>query len=171
MELADRVAVMERGRVAQFDTPAALLAEPSTAFVAGFVGEAARLDGRVDHGVLRFPLPGLPPLRVDLPDGPATAFVRPRDVAVGPASEGQGAGGASIRLLRATAEGETRAVVALGDAATLDAMVPAVGGTPDWPSRGAACRVHLAAAQVFGADGRRGSAVPLVMAAPVSMRR
>uniref|UniRef100_UPI001F0206B8 sulfate/molybdate ABC transporter ATP-binding protein n=1 Tax=Falsiroseomonas oryziterrae TaxID=2911368 RepID=UPI001F0206B8 len=95
MEMADRVAVMERGRVAQFDTPTALLEAPATPFVAGFVGEAARLPGSVRHGVLQFdPLP-LPPLRVALPDGPAEAFIRPHELLAGPGE------GAALRLVRA----------------------------------------------------------------------
>lgn len=38
MTMATHVAVMNRGRIEQFDAPERLLAEPSSAFVAGFVG-------------------------------------------------------------------------------------------------------------------------------------
>ena len=38
MTMASHVAVMNRGRIEQFDAPERLLAEPSSAFVAGFVG-------------------------------------------------------------------------------------------------------------------------------------
>ncbi|MCO6417781.1 ATP-binding cassette domain-containing protein [Siccirubricoccus sp. KC 17139] len=156
MELADRVAVMERGRIAQFDTPAALLAGPTTPFVAGFVGEAARLEGRVAGGVLRFVQPGLPPLAVALPDGPASAFLHPRDVVAHPAPEGP-----LIRLARATAEGTARLVVELADGATLDAVAEPQG---EWPQRQAACRLEITGAQVFAANGARGAAAPLRLA-------
>jgi sulfate transport system ATP-binding protein len=156
MELADRVAVMEQGRVVQFGTPAALLAQPETAFVAGFVGGATRLPGQVEAGVLRFgPVP-LPPLRVALPDGPAQVFLRPRDVSAAPAEEGHG--GAVIRLLHPLPDGGARAVVELAGA-TLDAMLPANSA---WAQRGAPCRLHLLGAQVFGSTGAAVQAAPLV---------
>jgi sulfate transport system ATP-binding protein len=152
MEMADRVAVMERGRVVQFDTPARLLAAPATAFVAGFVGGATRLDCVVQAGVARFdPLP-LPPLRVALPDGPALAFLRPHDVQAGPGE------GALIRMLRADGDGGWRAVVEAGPA-QLDAVLSPEAG---WARRGGPCRLSLRGAQVFAADGTSAPAVPLV---------
>ena len=44
--LSDRVAVMNAGRFEQVGTPQALYYEPTTAFVAGFVGAANRFAGR-----------------------------------------------------------------------------------------------------------------------------
>jgi iron(III) transport system ATP-binding protein len=41
MTMASHVAVMNQGRIEQFDAPERLLAEPSSAFVAGFVGTPA----------------------------------------------------------------------------------------------------------------------------------
>jgi sulfate transport system ATP-binding protein len=152
MELADRVAVMERGRIAQFDRPGTLLETPASPFVAGFVGEATRLAGVVRGGVLHLdPLP-LPPLRVALPDGAAEAFIRPHELQAGPGE------GAVLRLLRAEGGAEQRAVVEAGGA-TLDAVLHPGGA---WASRGASCRLHLRGAQVFGAGGSRARAAPLV---------
>ena len=45
--LSDQVAVMNRGRFEQVDTPQALYYAPRTPFVAGFVGAANRFEGRV----------------------------------------------------------------------------------------------------------------------------
>ncbi len=157
MEMADRVAVMERGRIVQCDAPSALLDAPATAFVAGFVGEAARIPCAVRHGVAHFdPLP-LPPMRVALPDGPAQAFVRPHETLAGPGE------GAVLRLVRAGTAGEARAVVEAGEA-TLDALLHPQGA---WAVRGGACRVQLRAAQVFGAAGAQARALPLVERAGV----
>jgi putative spermidine/putrescine transport system ATP-binding protein len=47
MSMADRIAVMNAGRVEQFDTPEAVYDAPSTLFVATFVGTANLLPGRL----------------------------------------------------------------------------------------------------------------------------
>jgi len=41
LELSDRVAVINRGRLEQFDTPSALYETPATRFVAGFLGKSS----------------------------------------------------------------------------------------------------------------------------------
>ena len=48
MAIADRVAVMSNGRVVQSGTPEDLYRNPKSAFVAGFVGNAMSLRGKVD---------------------------------------------------------------------------------------------------------------------------
>jgi putative spermidine/putrescine transport system ATP-binding protein len=45
--MADRIAVMNAGRIEQFDTPAAVYAAPATPFVLDFVGMSTRLRGTV----------------------------------------------------------------------------------------------------------------------------
>ena len=47
MALADRIAVLDAGRVRQVASPQALYREPADAVVAGFVGEGSLLAGRV----------------------------------------------------------------------------------------------------------------------------
>ncbi|WP_207802987.1 ABC transporter ATP-binding protein [Roseicella frigidaeris] len=48
LALADRVAVLEAGRLAQLDTPQALYERPATRHVAAFLGAANILEGRVE---------------------------------------------------------------------------------------------------------------------------
>ena len=47
MSMADRIAVMNAGRVEQFDTPEAIYDRPGTLFVATFIGTANLLAGRL----------------------------------------------------------------------------------------------------------------------------
>jgi putative spermidine/putrescine transport system ATP-binding protein len=47
MSVADRVAVMNRGRVEQLDTPVGVYDAPATLFVSGFVGTTNQLPGRI----------------------------------------------------------------------------------------------------------------------------
>lgn len=50
-DLADRVAVMEAGRIVQVGTPEDLTAEPATPFIAAFTGAELVLDGSVEEVV------------------------------------------------------------------------------------------------------------------------
>jgi putative spermidine/putrescine transport system ATP-binding protein len=55
LAMADRMAVMDRGRIIQVDTPARIYERPAHPFVAGFIGEANRWSGHVlgtDNGRL-----------------------------------------------------------------------------------------------------------------------
>ena len=48
LALADRVVVLDGGRVQQIGTPAAVLERPASAWVAGFVADAATISGTID---------------------------------------------------------------------------------------------------------------------------
>jgi putative spermidine/putrescine transport system ATP-binding protein len=90
LELADRVVVMNAGKVEQCDRPGVLYDRPRTLFVAGFVGEMNLLPGEVADGRLR--AEGVEAeLPEPVPAGPCVVAVRPEDVAVAPA-DGTGAG-------------------------------------------------------------------------------
>ncbi len=49
LTMSDRVAVFDAGRIQQLATPAELYEAPGNAFVASFIGESNRLEGRVLH--------------------------------------------------------------------------------------------------------------------------
>ena len=81
LELADRVAILNRGRIEQIGTPDDVLDRPATAFVAGFVGGAVRLPVEVLGGTLRIGTQTIPaPNRAAA--GAASLFVRPNDLAI-----------------------------------------------------------------------------------------
>ncbi|HSB40663.1 MAG TPA: ABC transporter ATP-binding protein [Methylomirabilota bacterium] len=86
MVISDRVAVLQRGRVAQIGAPSELFEHPRTRFVAEFIGKTNLIDavadgpGRVTRGRLR--------LRVAA-DGlgagaPAVISIRPHQIALSP---------------------------------------------------------------------------------------
>jgi putative spermidine/putrescine transport system ATP-binding protein len=85
LSMADRVAVMERGRLVQVASPRELYDAPATRSVAGFVGEANLWEGMVTAAdAVQVPFGSL---RVR-PGGPAagqrvTVLVRPENIAVG----------------------------------------------------------------------------------------
>ncbi len=47
LTMSDRIAVMDRGRIAQLGSPAEIYENPRTAFVATFIGESNLLNGKV----------------------------------------------------------------------------------------------------------------------------
>ena len=147
MELADRVAVMRAGRLVQFDTPEALMDRPANAFVAGFLGEAARLEAGWDGALLRFtglpmePLPSAALLRAPAAPGPALAFVRPQDWRVAP----DFAGNAVVRYRRPSGLG-VRLELAIGG----QVVEAEVASTPLAP--GQSCRLEAATARAFERD-------------------
>jgi sulfate transport system ATP-binding protein len=141
MEMADRIAVMDGGRIAQFGAPRELLEAPANEFVAGFVGEATRLTGEVRGGVLHLALPGLDAIPVALPDGPARLFLRPGDAV---AEAGPGAGRVQARL-------NGRVLLALGETS-----LEATEAAP--LDRGDTCRIALRGGWVFGDAGQRAKA-------------
>ena len=56
MTVADRIAVMDRGHIAQVATPAEIYEQPNSRYVADFVGDVNLLEGRVasaGNGVVR----------------------------------------------------------------------------------------------------------------------
>jgi len=84
MALANRIAVMNEGRVEQLGTPEDLYLRPRSRFVAQFIGEANLLGGRRSDGHVqlscgaRFALPGA--------DGAVIAVVRPENLSLGAVS-------------------------------------------------------------------------------------
>ncbi|MDF1721778.1 MAG: ABC transporter ATP-binding protein [Minwuia sp.] len=85
MAMADRIAVMNKGRFEQIAPPDDLYARPANAFVAGFIGAGAIIDARVtDSGLLRFGPWSIPLAihdRVARP-GPVRLLLRPEWLSV-----------------------------------------------------------------------------------------
>ncbi len=140
MALADRIAVMDHGRLLQVATPSQLYREPGDATVAAFIGAGIVVPVRVQEadgqGACRVELFGST-LRMRCPAhtraGPAEACLRAHDLRV----VAEGAGGFAVQVERAIYQGghfrlELRSVAA-----------PAV-------------RLHLSAPEPFAAprDGR-----------------
>jgi sulfate transport system ATP-binding protein len=86
LELADRVAILNHGRIEQVGTPDEVHDHPTSAFVCGFVGEANRFEGVVDKGVFRAGPVVLPANGAAA--GGAIAFVRPYHLNLAASGEG-----------------------------------------------------------------------------------
>ncbi|NMG37817.1 sulfate ABC transporter ATP-binding protein [Chelativorans sp. ZYF759] len=106
LDLADRVVILDKGRIVQEGTPQEVCRAPGSAFVMRFLGDANRFDADVKQGEaelagLRLPAPGVP-------DGKAQVFVRPADLDWAQQGEGLPA-----RILRVIDRPEKRRILAL----------------------------------------------------------
>ncbi len=78
--MADRIAVLNRGRLEQFDTPEAIYHLPKTPFVADFVGQADFIAGTVCNGMVHTEL-GEFPNTLDCEERAAVVvMIRPDDI-------------------------------------------------------------------------------------------
>ncbi|MBP2308227.1 sulfate ABC transporter ATP-binding protein [Azospirillum melinis] len=88
LELADRVVVMNQGRIEQIGTPAEVYDHPASAFVYEFLGQVNRFDCTVEGGIAHVGGGALAIPTQGGVQGPAVAYVRPHDLGVTPASAG-----------------------------------------------------------------------------------
>lgn len=85
MTMADRIAVMNQGRIEQLGPPQELYERPATAFVAGFLGVSNLLPGTVEGpGAIRLDSGELVRAGVDGRSGRVAAGVRPEKITLGP---------------------------------------------------------------------------------------
>lgn len=94
MTMADTVAVMHQGRIEQMGAPAALYENPSTTFVANFLGQSNLVEGEIcatHGGVLEVAVHGgvlrAPQERAHIAAGRVWVGVRPEKIYLAPAGE------------------------------------------------------------------------------------
>lgn len=136
LTMSDRIVVLDQGRVQQIGSPEEVYARSANLFVAGFIGESNRLNGRLSKRRDGFASVRLaqgsvmPCLPVDaLGEGDAvTISVRPEDISLGPASAEDGVEGTMIEAIYYG--DHARAVVGIDGADPLSVRVPANGAGP-----------------------------------------
>ena len=80
LAMADRVGVMNAGRLEQLDAPEVLYASPTSAFVADFVGLMNRVPAEVSDGRVTVLGQTLPALDGSVPAGRGLALIRPEQL-------------------------------------------------------------------------------------------
>jgi len=116
LELADRVVIMNQGRIEQVGTPEEVYARPASPFVYQFLGDVNLFHARVEGTTLR-----VAGAAIDMPEdavasGEANVFVRPHLLTVNPQPSGPGefparvvrinAAGPLVRVELVTSSGE-----------------------------------------------------------------
>lgn len=98
LEVADRVVVLNKGKIEQVGTPAEVYHKPATPFVVEFLGQTSKLSARIENGeanILGWRLPSQ-----GLANGKATAYVRPSDWSLSH-HDAEGAIGVTVKDIRA----------------------------------------------------------------------
>lgn len=128
LAIADRVGVMNAGRLEQLGPPTVVYSRPATPFVASFVGLTNRLPGTVRDGEVEVRGVRLPLVKRDAPDGPAVALVRPEAVTV--VGDAESAAGPLLGTVIATAflGATSRVTVDLGDVTVLAQLTTSDAG-------------------------------------------
>jgi putative spermidine/putrescine transport system ATP-binding protein len=96
--MSDRIAVMHRGRIEQYDDPQTIYDRPATAFALSFVGLSSRIPGKVTAAA------GADHVQVETPFGPLTGkgrFTPGSAVIVGVRPERLSLGGTGANAIRA----------------------------------------------------------------------
>ncbi|MCD5352547.1 ABC transporter ATP-binding protein [Kineosporia mesophila] len=135
LSMADRVAVMDAGRVAQIGTPQEIYENPADVFVATFIGRANLLDGVLGTSGVDVPGLGTLPVTTSRPPGPVTALLRPQAVQLLDSPSSQGFAG-NVRSASYTGDQITYRIDAAGHTFEVDTV--ATGAPLD---RGAAVRI------------------------------
>jgi iron(III) transport system ATP-binding protein len=134
LRIADRIALLERGRLVQVGTPEALYCAPRTVAAARFFSDIATVPGTADGSRLATAIGSFPAPR--LPAGtPALACIRPEHLTL--AAEPTAVAG---RVLAAEYCGDQRRLVVElnGAAGTLSVAAPVIG-----PAPAAGTAIHL----------------------------
>jgi sulfate transport system ATP-binding protein len=100
LELADRVVVMNEGRIEQIGSPDEVFHHPRTEFVMNFLGQVNLFGGRLENGRIHFAtLAWDSPEHAELPAQSVKVFVRPHDVEVSAERNGKASFRATVLLI------------------------------------------------------------------------
>ena len=116
LELADRVVVMNAGRIDQAGTPMQLYREPADPFVYRFLGEANQMPCRIENGLV-IAAAGFLLGRAEARTGSGTVYVRPHQLAIRPDAHG------AWRITEMVASGPASRVGLARDGLSLEASL------------------------------------------------
>ena len=122
LTLSDRIAVINKGKLAQLDTPQQVYSKPNSRFVAEFIGESAFLNVLVTDGVCRYRDQIIKTDGVPVRNGPCLLMIRPEQVMVLNEAAHEGMNCFSGRITGRVYQGDTVRIevqLARGDTITL----------------------------------------------------
>ena len=82
MGLADRIAILNGGRIEQIGTPEEIYRRPCSRYVAEFIGESNILEGRKEGDVFRLENGAPVPISADAPENTTSLVIRPESLRI-----------------------------------------------------------------------------------------
>lgn len=124
LEVADRIVLMNRGRIEQVGTPAEVYERPLTPFVYNFLGGVNLFHGRVQNGRARIgPMEIAAPAHGDRQDAPVVGFARPHELDLARQAPADAALAAVIRHIVAVGPVVRLALQRLDNAEPMEAQI------------------------------------------------
>jgi sulfate transport system ATP-binding protein len=122
LELADRVGVIDKGRIEQVGTPQEVYENPATAFVHAFIGESIAMPITVENGLVNHR-----GLKTSLDcqgagNGPGTLFVRPYEMDI--MATGEATFGGVVRRIHGLGPARRIEVALQGDGGVVELDLP-----------------------------------------------
>jgi putrescine transport system ATP-binding protein len=133
LALADRVALLDGGRIAQVGPPREIYERPASRFVARFLGAANVLEGRAAQDRFDSPDAGISCAGA-IPPGTVAVAIRPERIRIAPAGEGPNTARGTVQDVAFRGD-DSLVLVDLGGGTTLRVAHPGEGSPP--PARGA----------------------------------
>ena len=107
LTMSDRIAVIDKGKVVQLDTPQQIYSKPKSRFVAEFIGESTFLNVMVAGGVCRYRDQVIKVDGQPLQDGRSLLMIRPEQVQVVSGAAPNGMNCFSGRIVSRVFQGDT----------------------------------------------------------------
>jgi sulfate/thiosulfate transport system ATP-binding protein len=127
-DIADRIVVLDRGRIFQAATPAELEDRPASDFVHRFLGERVAFDGTAEDGTIRLDdAPDRPLVRADAPSGPVRLSLRPYEIVIVPPTDGHSGIPACVLALRRAGPHQRVTLALPGTGRVVEALAPIAG--------------------------------------------
>jgi sulfate transport system ATP-binding protein len=151
LDLADRVAIMNKGRIEQIGSPAEIYEGPETPFVFDFLGRTNAFACEVKNGKAKLGDKSFPV--EDVPDGNAVAFVRPHDIVLaataseGPSDDALLPGAAIVRFVSSL--GPRASVELLHEKHLIEAVISRETMQELGLEVGSKCRIRLRLPTIF----------------------
>jgi sulfate transport system ATP-binding protein len=124
LEVADRIVLMNKGRIEQVGTPHQIYQEPETSFAFSFIGNVNTFRGKIEGAFLRVGGDLLPHSQCNFAEGePVVGYARPHDTEI--VADTQETAGVAARINRVLTSGGTSRV-------ELVANGPERGGAKDY---------------------------------------
>lgn len=145
LTMSDRIAVLDRGRIARIDTPRAIYDQPGSRFVAEFIGESSFLDVDVFDGVCHAAGSDIRAPSVPVSQGRCVMMLRPERLHILDGSETEAMNRFEGKVHSAIYQGDTLLLqLVLADGSAVSLRMATRGDDAPPPARGSAIAVGIA---------------------------